>query len=87
MITTTIHTTSLRRSLNRAVLVAAASAATVGVSLAVPAAASATEGPPGCNGLYERARFATFQQVGDTHGHETVHHVFERLGCGEPHGH
>ena len=87
MTTTTIHRTTLGQSLNRAVLFAAASAAAVGVSLAVPAAASASEGHTGCNGLYERARFATFQQVGDTHGHETVHHVFERLGCGEPHDH
>jgi hypothetical protein len=52
----------------------------------LPITAAASETHPGCNGLFEQARFRTYQQVGDTNGHETVHHVFERLGCGEHHG-
>jgi hypothetical protein len=54
-------------------------------ALTLPVVASANEDHPGCQGLYETARFRTFQQVGETHGHETVHHVFERLGCGDHH--
>lgn len=54
-------------------------------ALTLPLAASASEDHPGCTGLYDQARFRTYQQVGDTHGHETVHHVFERLGCGDHH--
>ena len=47
----------------------------------LPMVASANEGHPGCNGLYEVARFSTAQN-GDTPGHDTVHHVFEAMGCG-----
>jgi hypothetical protein len=54
-------------------------------AVTLPVVASANEGHPGCNGLYETARFRTAQQVGETHGHDTVHHVFERLGCGDHH--
>jgi hypothetical protein len=54
-------------------------------AVAVPITAAASEDHPGCNGLYEQARFRTYQQVGETHGHDTVHHVFERLGCGDHH--
>lgn len=49
----------------------------------LPMVASANEDHPGCNGLYETARFRTAQQVDDTNGHNTVHHVFEELGCGD----
>lgn len=54
-------------------------------ALTLPLTAAASEAHPGCNGLFEQARFRTYQQVGDTNGHETVHHVFERLGCGDHH--
>ncbi len=58
-----------------------------GVALAtiVPVTAAAGGAENGCNGLYEVARFATFQQAGDTHGHQTVHHQFEAHGCGHHH--
>lgn len=58
----------------------------VAASLAiVPAGALAS--PPegaGCQGLYEHARFATFQN-GDTPGHDRVHEVFEMHGCEHHH--
>lgn len=52
------------------------------IAALVPAStAVANPSANGCNGLFEVARFATFQNVGDTHGHATVHHQFERHGC------
>lgn len=39
----------------------------------------------GCNGLFEVARFATFKNGKDTHGHEMVHVQFERHGCAHDH--
>ena len=50
-------------------------------------AALASQSQNGCNGLYDVARFATFQNVGDTHGHATVHHQFELRGCADDHHH
>ena len=67
----------LRRALMTATTVAA-----VGISLFVGASTAEASSENGCNGLYEVARFATFKNVGDTHGHETVHHQFELHGCG-----
>lgn len=47
----------------------------------IPAtAAVAAPSSNGCNG-FEVARFATFKNVGDTHGHQMVHHQLERHGC------
>ncbi len=47
----------------------------------VPASAvSAAPSENGCNGLI-RAGYATFQNVGDTHGHATVHHQQDAHGC------
>lgn len=58
----------------------------VAVAGMIPATmAAAAPGEQGCNGLYEVARFATFNNVGDTHGHATVHHQFELRGCGHHH--
>lgn len=87
MRTTSIHQTNHRTRASAtpkgrfALAVAAGCLAVV----TLPMVASANEGHPGCNGLYETARFRTAQQVGETHGHDTVHHVFERLGCGGHH--
>ena len=64
---------------------AVAAAAGCLAAVTLPMVASANEGHPGCNGLYETARFRTYQQVGETHGHETVHNLLERLGCGDHH--
>ena len=74
-----------RASTTRRTRFAVAAAAGCLAAVTLPMAASANEGHPGCNGLYETARFRTYQQVGETHGHETVHHVLERLGCGDHH--
>jgi hypothetical protein len=62
----------------------------VATALAVPvlmsvSAVGATPRENGCNGLFEVARFATFKNVGDTHGHDTVHHQFELHGCAHHH--
>lgn len=60
----------------------------IALAVAVLTSASAAGASPsenGCNGLFEKARFATFKNVGDTHGHETVHHQFELHGCGHHH--
>ena len=47
----------------------------------VPAsAAAAGPSPNGCNGLLN-AGYATFSNVGDTHGHETVHHQQDAHDC------
>lgn len=61
---------------------------TVVVALATLAPASIAGAAPsenGCNGLYEVARFATFKNGKDTHGHEVVHHQFEAHGCAHAH--
>ena len=51
------------------------------VAALVPAsAAGAAPSENGCNGLLN-AGFATFANVGDTHGHETVHHQQDAHGC------
>jgi hypothetical protein len=47
-----------------------------------PSTASASGRSNACNGLHEVARFATYAQVGDTHGHQIVHHQLDRHGCG-----
>lgn len=88
---TTAHQRTRRASspTARRVKIAVAAAAGCLAALTVPGVASASEGHPGCNGLFEHARFATYQQVertGETNGHETVHHLFEHLGCGGHHG-
>ena len=49
-------------------------------ALAPAAAASAAPSENGCNGL-TRAGYATFQNVGDTNGHATVHHQQDAHGC------
>lgn len=60
--------------------------AVVALATIFPAsAAGAAPSENGCNGLYEVARFATFKNGKDTHGHETVHHQFEAHGCGHDH--
>lgn len=61
---------------------------TTALTIAVLTSVSTAEATPrenGCNGLFEVARFATFKNVGDTHGHNTVHHQFELHGCGHHH--
>lgn len=71
-------------SATRTARLALATAAGCLAAVALPMVASANEGHPGCNGLYETARFSTAKHR-DTHGHDTVHSVFERLGCGGHH--
>jgi hypothetical protein len=91
-----MNTTSAHRAIHRA-SGSTARRAKIGVAavagclgaLTVPGVIFASETHPGCDGLYEHARFATYQQVdktGETNGHDTVHHVFEDLGCGHHHG-
>lgn len=49
-------------------------------ALAPATAATAMPSENGCNGLL-RAGFSTFKNVGDTNGHQTVHHQQEAHGC------
>lgn len=49
-------------------------------ALAPASAAQASPSENGCNGLH-RAGYATFQNVGDTHGHQTVHHQQDVRHC------
>ena len=49
-------------------------------ALAPASAVSAAPSENGCNGLI-RAGYATFQNVGDTHGHQTVHHQQDAHDC------
>ncbi len=53
----------------------------------LPATAASASAENGCNGLFEVARFATFKNGNDTHGHEMVHHQFEAHGCDHHHHH
>lgn len=73
---------STRLTSNRRLVAAVAVVVSV-----IPAGAAMASGdsPRGCQGLYEVARFATYSQVGDTHGHETVHHQLELHGCEHAH--
>jgi hypothetical protein len=70
---------------SRAVRIVGLAAAGI-IALGAPSSVAASGGASNaCNGLYDVARFATYQQVGDTHGHDTVHHQFEVHGCGHHH--
>ena len=62
---------------SRALFAAALAAASI-VSIGTSAQGAPSEN--GCNGLLN-AGFATFANVGDTHGHETVHHQQDAHGC------
>lgn len=66
----------MRVKIQRALLIAMFAIA----ALIPAAAASAAPSENGCNGLI-RAGYATFQNVGDTHGHATVHHQQDAHGC------
>ena len=51
------------------------------IAALVPAAAAdASPSENGCNGLL-RAGYSTYQNVGDTHGHQTVHHQMDAHHC------
>ena len=59
--------------------------ATLALAALAPAtAANASPGENGCNGLL-RAGYSTFQNVGDTVGHQTVHHQQDAHGCHHHH--
>jgi hypothetical protein len=49
-------------------------------ALAPATAANASPSENGCNGLL-RAGYSTFQNVGDTNGHQTVHHQQDAHDC------
>lgn len=58
-----------------------ATAALLTVAAVAPASvAHAAPSENGCNGLV-RAGYATYQNVGDTHGHQTVHHQQDAHHC------
>ncbi len=50
------------------------------VAMVPASAANADPSSNGCNGLLN-AGYATFSNVGDTHGHETVHHQQDVHHC------
>jgi hypothetical protein len=62
--------------LRRLTIIAAFAIAAIAPASAVNAAPSEN----GCNGLV-RAGYATFQNVGDTHGHQVVHHQQDVRHC------